>query len=639
MIPAKSIAGMTAYLFAIVLASALPQKEACAVTTDYEEAPSRFDEIVVSPTRAPKKVSDTSMNITVISEEDLKSLPAADPAEALTYVPGVDVIQRTRFGHFVPLAIQGSQSRHVLVMVDGIPFNTQASGQADILPALPLGNIRRIEVVRGSATSAWGSSLGGLINIVTKDPAQSQVPKGSVSAAFAEFKTQRESFEVSGLIQKLGYYFSGEYRQSGGARTKGGTENREDTLQKKFFGKWTFPFSDIVKMMASFGYSGAKINEGVYPSSLTRTEVPYYARYGQARVDFDPEEKRHFEAAVKFNRQLIHFETLDGITNDSFGLVKTEDNYYGSELKGVFGFREKDTLVIGYDLSFTVLKTTLMDDSRDILSHAPYANYTLVLPPFDLIGGLRYDVNGEYGDQLNPSFGVVYHVGGVPRTVLRFNVTRSYNPPPLLWPYFEDVFPGFTANNPDIRPERSMDYEAGIESEAVENLWLKFSVYRSDVRDGIITDVNDEGFFIKKNVERFRQQGFQFESNLKVTKETSLYFAAGYNDVEDRMTHEKVRNRGVTKPNYRLGLKVETPWGFLFHILGRYDRWDSSPDLDPNDRTFIFDGRLSQKIPLVRGVDGTFFFNAYNLTNSKYWMDSDFPLPERYFEGGVTIEF
>ena len=60
----------------------------------------------------------------------------------------------------------------------------------------------------------------------------------------------------------------------------------------------------------------------------------------------------------------------------------------------------------------------------------------------------------------------------------------------------------------------------------------------------------------------------------------------------------------------------------------------------PNDRKFIFDGKVSREITeLPGGVHVICFLAAYNLTNSKYWSNQDFPLPPRYFEGGVTIKF
>ena len=597
--------------------------------------------VVVSPLRVPQKLSHTSQNVTVLDQADIQNLPANDPSEALVYDAGMDVSSRTGFGHLTPLSIQGSESRHVLVMVDGIPFNTQASGQADILTTLPLNNLDRIEVIKGSASSAWGSALGGVVHLITKTPVHSDstVPKGHVTGSWAGFRTQQDGFDLTGSMGALDYFLSGEYCISGGSRIKGGTVNRDDTLQRKWFGKWVYLFSDVLTATFSGGYSDVELNEGVYPSDGTRNHLPYQTRYGLLRFDVDPDDIHHWEAALKSNRQLINSDTFDGVTEDLLSNVRTQDNYYGAELKSVTKFRVEDTLVVGGDISDHILKSTQLITSKEILFGAPYANYTLVLDPVDIIAGARYDLNEEFGEQFNPSAGAIYHIPGAPDSLLRVNVSRSFSAPPVLWKYFEDIAPGFTANNPDLRPERAWTYEAGLESRPWQALWLKLNFYRSDIRDAISTVARDDGLFIKQNFDRFRQQGFEFQSRLALTKKIFALFSTDFNDVEDRTTERTVTNRGVTRPGFRVGLEGEAGCGVRFNINGRYERWDSSFAAGPNDRKFIFDSKISKELTTVRGVAITCFLSIYNLTNSKYWSSSDFPLPQRTFEGGVTLEF
>ncbi len=606
------------------------------IPADYEKV--YLYRIVVAPLRAPQKLLHIPVNVHVLDQNELRDIPASDPAEALSYIPGVDVSPRTRFGHFTPLSIQGSESRQVLVMVDGIPFNTQASGQADVISALPLNNLDRIEVIQGPASSVWGSSLGGVINLVTKTPEHSPVPKGHVTGSWAEFHTNQQSFDVTGAIEKLDYFFSGEFRDAGGSRVKGNAGNRDDTLSKKGFGKVVYPLSDVLKATALYGSSDVEVNEGVYPSFGFRQHIPYDARYGLVRLEADPGERSQYEGAFKFNRQLIRVDSLDGFDGGLISGVRTADNYYGAELKNIRQFREEDTLVTGADLSYHILKSSQLVSARNIFFGAPYANYTMVMGSVDLIGGARYDFNEEFGEQFSPSLGAVLHAPSAPQTLLRVNVSRSFNAPPVLWRFFDNVAPGVTASNPDIQPERAWTYEAGMETRPWEKLFLSFKVHRSEIEDAIAT-VQRNGLFIKDNFNRFRQQGFTFESRLNMTKEWILSFASTFNDAEDLNTHLTVRNRGVTRPSFRLGLQGQAPGDVRLNLLGRYDRWDSSPSAAPNDRTFIFDGRLSKELTTIQGVGVTCFLNAYNLTNSKYWSDDNFPLPERYFEGGFTLEF
>ena len=225
-------------------------------------------------------------------------------------------------------------------------------------------------------------------------------------------------------------------------------------------------------------------------------------------------------------------------------------------------------------------------------------------------------------------------------TVVRANASRGFQAPPLLWKYFEDTAPGFSVNNPDIKAERAWVYEAGVESQLSERLWAKFGAYRSDVTDGIVTALTPEGRFIKRNVSKFRQRGFELESRLNVAQGADVSFAGLFNDVEDKATGLKVTGRGVTRPSFRLGLDLAFPNGSTAGVWGNYDRWDSPAVGQANDRKFIFTARVSHTFKRVLGVsDATVFVTAYNLTNSKYWNNIDFPYPERYFEGGVSFDF
>ena len=578
-------------------------------------------------------------NVTVLGKNELKKLPANDPSEALAYVPSIDVTQRTKFGHLTPLSIQGSESRHVLVMVDGIPFNTEASGQADILPALSLTPLERIEIIQGASSSAWGYGLGGVVHLITKEPAPEETPHGSVTTSWSEFDGQTHRAETGASVGPWSYYFSGDYREAAGTRATVGTQNREDMLQKKAFGKLIYRPTEGVKAVSSFGYTGSDVQEGVYPSDGTFNQMPYYARYGQFRVEATPDDRRHLEAALKFNRQHLQIDSLDGVTEQLSSATQTKNYYYGVELKGVMKFREEDTLVAGYDVSNSTLKTNLMASSRDVLVQAPYGSYSWVQGPVELVAGGRYDMNEEYGDQFNPSLGMVYKIFEMHPVVLRANVARAYSAPPLLWKFFRDVSPGVTVNNPDLRPERAWVYETGVDTEVVQGFRVGGRVFRSEIHDAIATVQNSSGLYMKQNFERFHSQGFELSATADVSPRWNVSAAATFNDVENEVTGKTVQNRGVARPGFRLASEYHAPCDFIFQLYGRYDRWDSSASLEPNDRKFIFDARISKPVWKVHGIQWAAFLNLFNLTNSKYWMARDFPLPSRYVEGGVTAEF
>ena len=136
----------------------------------------------------------------------------------LNTVTGVQVVIRGGPVSVSSVLIQGSAERHVLVMIDGVSQNSLSEGIADI-GAIPVQNIERIEIVKGPASSAWGSSLGGVINIITKSPDDTRKFGGTVSASIGEQNTGDYRGEVSGKVGNLGYYLSGGGIVSDGLRT------------------------------------------------------------------------------------------------------------------------------------------------------------------------------------------------------------------------------------------------------------------------------------------------------------------------------------------------------------------------------------------------------------------------------------
>ncbi|MBU4334033.1 MAG: TonB-dependent receptor plug domain-containing protein, partial [Candidatus Omnitrophica bacterium] len=204
--------------------------------------------VLISAKRVGSEGEDTAENVTVYTKKEIERTSANNLGEVLKYIPGVDVSVTNQFGQATSLSIHGSNSRQVLLMIDGIPFNTQLSGQAD--PAIiPVENIERIEILKGASSSVWGSSLGGVINVITKDVGDSVVPKGKFKTTFAGFSTTKNSLELAGKISDVGYFVSGSYLETDGIKS------RSDAQEKKIFGKVSASINDALKIISSFGYT------------------------------------------------------------------------------------------------------------------------------------------------------------------------------------------------------------------------------------------------------------------------------------------------------------------------------------------------------------------------------------------------
>jgi vitamin B12 transporter len=124
--------------------------------------------LVVTATRTPQLVGKVLADVSVIGREAIERQGAGSVADVLRNVQGIEFTRNGDGASTTSVMIRGSNSRHVLVLIDGVPFDSQSSGGAT-WEAIPLQWVDRIEVVRGPASVAYGSgAMGGVVQIFTR---------------------------------------------------------------------------------------------------------------------------------------------------------------------------------------------------------------------------------------------------------------------------------------------------------------------------------------------------------------------------------------------------------------------------------------------------------------------------------------
>ncbi|MBI5751361.1 MAG: TonB-dependent receptor [Hydrogenophilales bacterium] len=144
---------------------------ACAIAPAFaEDTPTTFDlgMIVVTATRIPTPVRELLNDISVITEEEIQRAGQATLPELLRTLPGVEFSANGGAGTNSSVFIRGANANHTLVLIDGMRINSATSGTT-ALEKIPLGQIERIEVLRGPGSHLYGSeAIGGVIQIFTK---------------------------------------------------------------------------------------------------------------------------------------------------------------------------------------------------------------------------------------------------------------------------------------------------------------------------------------------------------------------------------------------------------------------------------------------------------------------------------------
>ena len=144
------------------------------------------DAVTVTATRIPTRASELTADITVVGREQLDK-GASTLKDVMRAVPGVEVLQSGGPGTSMTLNIRGTNTDHVLVLIDGVRMESATLGTTT-LQNIPVDAIERIEILRGPASSLYGSSaLGGVVQIFTRSGRGN--PGKNFSATYGSYNT------------------------------------------------------------------------------------------------------------------------------------------------------------------------------------------------------------------------------------------------------------------------------------------------------------------------------------------------------------------------------------------------------------------------------------------------------------------
>ena len=635
-------------LFFMVVAIAYPCHYAAAQTEEEMKILSMFykeEELVVTPTRHPKPISQVAENITVITSEEIEAMNAHTVAEVLNRVIGLFVNSNQDFGATSLLHIQGSEQRHVLVLLDGVPWNLLSDGAAET-NSIPVGIIERIEVIKGPASSTWGSSLGGVVNILTKPAGDTERPTGSISASYGEENTQDYRGEISGKAGPVGYFLYAGSQESDGLRDSRYFDN------DIFYSKLEVTPSENVEANFRVGYGDLDVKSGDFPSAdITSTGT---VRTFFAAASLDAIITRELSLNLAFNS----FKQENVIANEPLGLGITGPpgelylgNIFDEESTGGKGKlvweKGQHTAVFGIDFDHGRLDQTLNAGPLlqlfgipatsvthpEIDKWAIFANDTIVIDRLSITPGLRYDQNDITGSFLSPSLGVAYRLGD--HSILRSSVARGFTIPPLSSTSGGGLF---IDPNPNLEPEEVWSYQIGAESSAMNYLWAKFTLFRHDLDKALkrepfaggAPNFND----LIVNDGRIRRQGFELELETSPFHHFSFLGGLAYVDIDPPTEIGSSEVYG-----FNVAFRYDDRKSFRAELFGHYMWWNLDSEWNASYDDFIWDFNASKKIYLKEGFIMDLFFTAHNLFNGAQYTLGDNKNPSRWVEAGIRVKF
>ncbi len=583
---------------------------------------------VQSATRSPEPISHVAENITVVKAADIERMNAHTLADVLNTIPGVEVWMTGGPGQQAQATILGSNDRHVIVMMDGVVLNYLWSGVAEI-GMIPVQNIEKIEIVKGPASSVWGSALGGFVNIITKSGRtvdRGGMLSGSLGTeGFGDFRA-----EVRGKQDRFGYYLTAGRLQSNDL-----TPHRSVSAYNAYT-KISYDLTDKTDIMFALAYERSWRDDYFNDYSPD----PTFAASGSDRSE-------HVRSTLAVNSTLankldlnVSVWTINQYQNSATTDLTTGDTSYAKELNHGYGTSakltwkpEQHTVVFGTDLeSKKDIIFVLPGGEQTIRKWAVYANDTIILNKLAIIPGIRFDHISSNGDVTSPSLGIAY-------TIANDTIIRAYAAKGFSVPRTGDTF-GFIngwIGNPDLKVETVWSYQGGVESAALKYLWMKLSVFRNDIHDEIHDVVLPSGEIQFQNIGRERREGVLIEAKTIPVLNMSLSAGAEFISATDLNTGEHIKE--VPVQVYDIGIRYDDHDSFKAVLLGRHINWNATAEDMSQYHSILLDLNVMKKIYQHRDSSLEVFVNAHNLLNTAQYLMALYPNPERWYEGGVRLKF
>jgi len=586
------------------------------------------DDIVVTPTRYPKSISRVAENVTVITADDIKAINAHTLADVLYYVPGVSVQLLGGPGSAPNVFMQGSNTRHILLLIDGVPQNNLA----DIFPdvgAVPVQAIERIEIIKGPASSTWGSSLGGVINVITKSPDETRKFGGVVSSSIGERNTGDYRGEVSGKVAGVGYYLSGGGLLSDGLLPHNGFHGGD------FYTKLKYSPTERADLTFTLGYNRGARELGEVPLFGVSFDDDYQYIFTTLGLDYTITNDLSLELTLRSSWRDNEQRQNDLSTGLTLVDIESNQRNFGVGTKLVWIPRGHE-VVFGTDFDSGHLESiSIKDGKRRLEKWAIFLNDTVTLGDFSLTPGLRYDHTSTNGDFWSPSIGVTFALWE--STVLRAYAARGFSTSPLFTT-FGDGF--YSVSNPNLKMESVWSYSLGMETTFLRYAWLKTTIFRHDISDLVGGVQLPDGRLTYVNQGKQRRQGVEVEVKTMPVFNTSLTIGYAFVDATDRDTGEIIPL--VARNTYDVGILYDDRKSFRASLKGHYTQWNGEVADIGKSTAMIWDFSVSKKL-LTFNVDRQSsvetFFSAHNLFNGAQYPAFPFRNPRRWFEGGVRIFF
>ena len=501
--------------------------------------------VIVSASLGGALAPQIGSSVSLVSKQDIDDRGAQNALEVIRGIPGIEVNQSGRRGGVTGVYIRGGESKYNAVMVDGIPLN-DFGGSFD-MASLPADGIERVEITRGPQSALYGSNaVTGVINIISHRG--EGAPSFTALAEGGSNYTRRFATGGSGLTHGFSWSYNLSRLDSDGVVANDRYRNQSAFLNLGY---------DQAHRQLSFQFFGNANDTGApgpYGSDPagTFTGIDTVSRGKQNLFGYQ------FGYVEQISSRVRQVTTASLATNDLFYHLNLWGDYRSSSLRGILNTRSeiilspKNTLAAGFEFNREQIRHDYITDSqyspfllpRTSLAYFVEDRWNLSNRLY-VIAGIRLDhlrthsippdawgsrpfIPANSVVKANPRVSAAYlaqegdsnsFFGG---TRIHGSFGTGIRPP--------DGFELAFTNNPHLKPEKSISFDAGVEQSMLANrAVVDVTYFLNRFEDQIVTlggAVQNLSSYTSDNLKNSRAQGLEISLRLRPVQ--SLEFAGQY---------------------------------------------------------------------------------------------------------------
>lgn len=468
-----------------------------------------LEAITVTAERFPTDVQQSSRMISVISAEELQETGADNLVTALERKGAFSYkafgpLGISHGGMNSSLGIRGIQNGE-LVLINGVPIQSPASHAYD-LDVIPLDQIERVEVLKGAASTLYGSNaMSGVINIITKRPSDAKEMR--LKAEVGNYDYNNHSISVSMLRTNIGINFQ--------------HLNDIDEISRSYTKKYHYDLGETNRV--AWNLNSAITDHLFFDYMGSTYTTDFLKRYDNPKTPYEgvnQDSYKHFldmryETANLRTKLFGDFEEMkrDEYTNPKSALQKNRMDNYGFET-------DYRLMLWNYDLTTGIdWITREADYNLQYGKHHrhDYAAFMQIKRTYldrltILLGAREQIIDGESGtpnyDTFLPSLGMNYKLTNV--LSLFANTGKAFRAPTYNQLYYKS---SFLVGNPNLTPEKGWTYEMGLKAKN-DYLDAKLALFSMNYTNKIEVDRSKGYPQTYYNAGDYESMGIDWEINL-----------------------------------------------------------------------------------------------------------------------------